>query len=171
MLSRRCRLVPSPHVGRRFFSHIGRRNVFFPRSSRGEKKRPREALARSPHAPRNLHREKKRSREASTMSSKLILQPCRGFFSLRAKDRDCRGRATSDLQVLSFLLPLLPSPAVDIARQRAVMVKINRFRPIPNNNGVETAPIGGTTRCGRYSLVLQTLVLTRENIIQNIMTG
>ncbi|RWW53262.1 hypothetical protein BHE74_00040257, partial [Ensete ventricosum] len=88
------------------------------------------------------------------MSPKLILQPRRGFFSPRATDRDRRGKAALELQ----LLPVRPSPSADTARQRAVTVEINCYRLISCDNGAETAPIGGTARYERYPSVLQTLM-------------
>ena len=44
-------------------------------------------------------------------------------------DWDRRGRAASDLQILSFLLPLLPSPSSNTAPQRAATVEINHQQP------------------------------------------
>ncbi|RRT60343.1 hypothetical protein B296_00015349 [Ensete ventricosum] len=60
--------------------------------------------------------------------------------SPRATDQDRQQRVASDLKVL----PLLPSPSIDTVRQRATTVKIDRYRPISEDNRAETTPIGGT---------------------------
>ncbi|RZS13292.1 hypothetical protein BHM03_00044858 [Ensete ventricosum] len=81
----------------------------------------------------------------SPRSLELILptKSHRGFFSLREMDRDHCGRTALDLQVLPFLLLLLPSPSADITQQRAVMIEIDHYRPISGSNKAELAPIGG----------------------------
>ncbi|RZR79198.1 hypothetical protein BHM03_00004830 [Ensete ventricosum] len=86
----------------------------------------------------------------SRRSPKLILltKPCRDFFSPRATNRDHRGRVVPNLQVVPFLLPLLPSLSVDTARQRAATVEIDCYRLISDGNGVVTTPIGGIACMG-----------------------
>ncbi|RWW70411.1 hypothetical protein BHE74_00021917 [Ensete ventricosum] len=85
-----------------FLLHMGRRNIFSPRSPRREKKSPCEASTRSPKS-------------------------CVVFFSPRspkillAKRREAHGRqigigrAELDLQFLPCVLPLLLSPSADTA--------------------------------------------------------
>ncbi|RWW27647.1 hypothetical protein GW17_00007912 [Ensete ventricosum] len=94
--------------------------------------------------------EASRPRFFSRRSPKLILltKPCRDFFSPRATNRDHRGRVVPNLQVVPFLLPLLPSLSVDTARQRAATVEIDCYRLISDGNGVVTTPIGGIACMG-----------------------
>ncbi|RWW18251.1 hypothetical protein GW17_00017773 [Ensete ventricosum] len=125
--------VSSPCTGRR------------KRSPHKEKKHPREASARRPWAPQSLHEEKKHhffSPRGEKKCCFLLLaiakaysptKPRQGFFFPWAIDRDYRGKTAPDLQILPFLLHLLPSPLTNTTRQRAATVEplsADRFQAI-----------------------------------------